>query len=164
MKAAFFKRLSLFLHSMEEKNICNTGIVRKILDQALLIEIDRQSACSGCHAKSVCLSGQQKSEILKVNVENPNDFQVGETIDIYMEKSTGWRAIFVAYMLPTITLLASLFLTAHLTGNELIAFFVAIAATAFYFLLLWLLNKKKFVDNQFVLKIRKMNNENQFKK
>lgn len=140
---------------MEGKNICNTGIVKAILDQALLVEMDRQSACSGCHAKSVCLSGQQKLETLKVNVENPSDFQVGETIDIYMEKSAGWKAIFVAYMLPAIILFVTLFLTAHLTGNELIAFFVAMAAIVLYYLLLWLLNKKKLVDDQFVVRGRK---------
>lgn len=140
---------------MKNNNICNEGTVKEVLDNALRIESVRHSACSGCHAKSICIAGNQKDEILTLSVEAPSRFQIGEKVNIYMEQSVGIKAILLAYFFPFLILFITLFIIVKLTNNELIAFFSAISSTAIYYAILWLLNKKKIIDKHFVLKVTK---------
>lgn len=140
---------------MEKNTLCNEGFVKELLPDGLIVETIRCSACSTCHAKSVCIAGEQKEELLKTIVDNPQAFEIGEKVSIYMEKSLGGKAVILAYLLPFIILFSTLFITTKLTGNELLAFCSAIFSTAVYYLLLWLLNKKQIVDRQFVVKARK---------
>ncbi|MDR2979186.1 MAG: SoxR reducing system RseC family protein [Bacteroidales bacterium] len=140
---------------MEENTLCNEGLVKEILPDGLIVETMQCSACGSCHAKSVCIAGEQKEELLKITVNDPQSFEIGEKVNIYMEKSLAGKAVILAYLLPFIILFSTLFITTKLTGNELLAFCVTIFTTAIYYLLLWLLNKKQIVDRQFVVKARK---------
>ncbi|MCL2168231.1 MAG: SoxR reducing system RseC family protein [Lentimicrobiaceae bacterium] len=127
---------------MNEPLICHQGIVKKITDSTLFVEIERSSACAACHAKNICISSEKKDEIIPVSVSNPNEFTIGELVQVNMKKSLSTKAVMIAYLFPFIALVAGLFITYYFTKNELLSIGVAFAATALYFLFIKKIDKK----------------------
>ena len=50
----------------EDHNICREGVIRAIDGDSLQVEIIVSSACSGCHAKSICIPSDRRQEIITV--------------------------------------------------------------------------------------------------
>jgi sigma-E factor negative regulatory protein RseC len=100
----------------------------------LYVEIERRAACASCHAKSVCLSSEKRDEIIQVFTNNAGAFQVGEVVQVKLEKSLGAKAVVIAYLFPFLALALGLFITYYFTKNELLSIGVSFAATALYFL------------------------------
>ncbi len=121
---------------------CNQAIVKKITSSAVYVEMTIHSACSGCHAKTVCLASERKQETFPVEVANPAQFEIGETISIQMHKSVGHQAVLMAYVYPVVVLMTFLLSVYAITSNELLSIGAAFAATAIYFIILKLSQKK----------------------
>lgn len=135
--------------------LCNEGIVTAVFPSYITVKITLQSACSGCHAKGVCLSSQRKNEVIRIPVEKSDPFYVGESIEVYMKESSGVKAIVIGYVFPFLLLIISLFLAYRIMGNELYAFLISLVSISAYYLLIGTLNKKKKIDKHFILKARK---------
>jgi sigma-E factor negative regulatory protein RseC len=119
---------------MNESAICHQGVVKEITDNTLYVEIERRAACASCHAKSVCLSSEKRDEIIQVFTNNAGAFQVGEVVQVKLEKSLGAKAVVIAYLFPFLALALGLFITYYFTKNELLSIGISFAATALYFL------------------------------
>jgi sigma-E factor negative regulatory protein RseC len=136
--------------------ICNDGIVKEIYSDYLMVEMTLQSACSACHAKSVCLHSQRKDEIIKVKKDEDASFDIGEKVHIQIEQKKGTVAILYAYFFPFMVLLFGFIILNKLIYNELISALLSILLTAFYYFLLWFINRKQKIDNQFQLQAKKI--------
>jgi len=119
---------------MNTSNICQQGTIKEIKDNTLFVEIERSAACSACHAKSACLTSQKKDEIIPIPTNEPEEFQVGEVVQVNLKKSMGAKAILIAYLCPFLVMILGLFVTYYFTKNELLSIGVAFGATALYFL------------------------------
>ena len=98
----------------EESNICREGIVRAVNGDDISVEIIVSSACSGCHAKSICI---------------PSD-------RLLLESSAGNKAVVLAYVLPLLVLLVLLFGCYALTHHELLSVGVSVLGVVVYYLVL----------------------------
>ena len=87
----------------EENNICREGIVRAVNGDDISVEIIVSSACSGCHAKSICIPSDRRQEIITVKNTRQEEYQVGETVELLLETSAGNKAVILAYVLPLIS-------------------------------------------------------------
>lgn len=120
----------------EDNNICREGIVRNIDGDDISVEIIVSSACSGCHAKSICIPSDRRQEIVTVKNSRQETYQVGETVDLLLETSAGNKAVVLAYVLPLVVLLVLLFGCYTLTHNELLSVGISILGILLYYLIL----------------------------
>lgn len=138
----------------EDHNICREGIVRAIDGDDVSVEIIVSSACSGCHAKSICIPSDRRQEVITVKNTSHEDFQVGETVELLLENSAGNRAVVLAYVLPLVVLLVLLFGCYALTHHELLSVGVGVLGVVVYYLVLKSFSKG--VEKKMVFGIRKM--------
>ena len=120
----------------EEHNICREGIIRAINGDDISVEVIVSSACSGCHAKSICIPSDRRKEVITVKNTRHEDYRVGETVELLLETSAGNKAVVLAYVLPLLVLLALLFGCYALTGKELLSVGVGVLGVVVYYLVL----------------------------
>lgn len=120
----------------EESNICREGIVRAVNGDDISVEIIVSSACSGCHAKSICIPSDRRQEIITVKNSRNEEYRVGETVELLLESSAGNKAVVLAYVLPLLVLLVLLFGCYALTHHELLSVGVSVLGVVVYYLVL----------------------------
>ena len=125
-----------------ENRLCKEGIIKEITDREFVVEIVQSSACSGCHAKTLC-SIDRRNELIHVpRRAEDSAFAIGDNVHVEMAASAGAKAVVWGYLFPLLVLLTSFFVLYALTNNDLISMFVALVCTAAYYLILNRLNKK----------------------
>jgi len=86
------------------------------------------------------------SELKRKTVQVPTpvypEYQVGEEVDVLLKASMGHKAVWLAYVLPLVVLVAALMISLHAGASELMAGLVCIVAVALYYLLIWLMRGK----------------------
>ena len=137
----------------EEHNICREGIVRSVEGDEITVEVIVSSACSGCHAKSICVPSDRRQERIVVQNTRNEQYEVGETVELLLETSAGNKAVILAYVLPLIVLLVLLFGCYALTHKELLSVGVGVLGVVLYYLILKSVSKK--VEQGITFGIRK---------
>jgi len=137
----------------EEHNICREGIVRAINGNEITVEVIVSSACSGCHAKSICIPSDHRQERIVVQNTRNERYEVGETVELLLETSAGNKAVILAYVLPLFVLLLLLFGCYALTHKELLSVGVGVIGVIVYYLVLKSASKK--VERGITFGIRK---------
>ncbi len=120
----------------EDNNICREGIVRSVEGDEITVEVIVSSACSGCHAKSICIPSDRRQERITVKNTRNEQYEVGETVELLLETSAGNKAVVLAYVLPLIVLLMLLFGCYALTHKELLSVCVGVLGVVLYYLIL----------------------------
>lgn len=120
----------------EEHNICREGIVCAVNGDDISVEVIVSSACSGCHAKSICIPSDHRQEIITIKNTRHENYQVGETVELLLETSAGNKAVLLAYVLPLLVLLVLLFGCYALTHKELLSVGVGVFGVVIYYLIL----------------------------
>jgi sigma-E factor negative regulatory protein RseC len=127
---------------MKDHTLCKEGIIRAITDTEFVVETMQSSACSGCRAKTLC-SMDRKSELMRIpRCAEDEAFAIEDQVHIKIASSAGAKAVIWGYLFPLLVLVITLFTVYTFTHNDLISVFVALACTAFYYLILNRLNKK----------------------
>jgi sigma-E factor negative regulatory protein RseC len=124
-----------------KRSVEHRGIVERIEDNVVMVKVERQSACAGCHAKGLCgESGQER--IIEVRTPNAKEFQPAERGIVALERETmGFMSVVWAYLLPLVLLLAVLF-TAHALGlGDGPAAIASLTSTAAYYVMLYILRR-----------------------
>jgi sigma-E factor negative regulatory protein RseC len=140
---------------MSQKTHCRTGVVQKIEGDNVYVLMHIHSACAACHAKSVCIPLQTKNELLKIKNSTNTVFSEGEKVLVEIEQKHGGKALRIGYLYPFIIFIILIILVHRITAHELIAAFSSFAGITLYYFFLYLFNKKKKIDRQFVFYIRK---------
>ena len=138
----------------EENNICREGVIRAIDGDDIHVEVIVSSACSGCHAKSICIPSDRRQEVIIVKNTYHENFQVGETVELLLETSVGNKAVILAYVLPLVVLLVFLFGCYALTHKELLSVGIGILGVIVYYLVLK--SAGKSVEKEITFGIRKV--------
>ena len=131
---------------MTNNTIKHLGIVENIQGSHLSVRIVQTSACAACSAKGHCSSADTAA----------SSYQVGEKVMVVGETSMGMMAVVLAFVLPFVLLIFSLFLLMALIENELYAALLSLAVLIPYYFVLWL-NKTR-LKQQFSFTIKPINN------
>jgi sigma-E factor negative regulatory protein RseC len=131
-------------------SIEHEGIVKSSDNKSVTVSIISSSACSGCHAESFCsLSGKEEKV---VEVAGSYNVSPGDIVKVLMKQSSGYKAVFLGYVLPLILVLLMLIILASLSVPELTAGLGSIAVLVPYYLLLFLFRDR--IGRKFTFTLR----------
>lgn len=131
-----------------QSTIEHQGIIIDIDGKLAHVKIEQTSACASCHVKSVCGASDKSEKIIDANIMDKS-LKVGDQVTIIGQKSLGIQAVLLAYILPFIVIIATLFITNIFTTNELIIGTCALASLIPYFVVLRLMRNKIQAKFQF---------------
>ena len=141
---------------MTNNTIKHLGIVENIQGSHLSVRIVQTSACAACSAKGHCSSADSKDKIIDVIDTAASSYRVGEKVMVIGETSRGMMAVVLAFIIPFILLIFSLFLFMALMENELYSALLSLAILIPYYFILWL-NKTR-LKQKFSFTIKPINN------
>jgi len=139
--------------SSNNKTIIHRGKIIDVNPEITTVEIISESACSSCHAKSLCSLSESKSKTVEVRTRGWEDFQPGDEVDVVLKASMGFKAVWLAYVIPLFVLLAVLMTLLQLGKAEILAGLCAIGSVALYYFVIWLFRGK--FQNEITFSIRK---------
>ena len=141
---------------MTNNTIKHLGIVENIQGSHLSVRIVQTSACAACSAKGHCSSADSKDKIIDIIDTAASSYRVGEKVMVIGETSMGMMAVVLAFIIPFILLIFSLFLFMALMENELYSALLSLAKLIPYYFILWL--KKTRLKQKFSFTIKPINN------
>ena len=135
-----------------KEQVMHTGKVVSMTPQSTVVQIVSHSACSECHAASVC----GMSEFVEKAIEIPTDprapYQVGDEVKVVLKATMGLKAVWIAYFLPLVVLLAVALGLMALGVGEVVSGLAGIAAVGVYYFVIWLLRDR--LRNEYVFSVQ----------
>lgn len=117
------------------------GVVESVADDTVIVSVMPESACAGCHAKSVCGERGEKREIV-VKTPYAAEYKPGERVVVALEhKRMGLISVVWSYVLPLIVLVGVLFGVKAFGVEDGIAALSSMAAMSLYYVALYLMRK-----------------------
>ena len=107
-------------------------------DDVVEAELTVQSACAVCHARSVCGLGESKRKRVEIATPDAAAYVPGESVVVSIESNMGMTAVFWAYVMPFVVLLGALIVSSAAGAGDGVSALAALAATALYFVALYL--------------------------
>ena len=147
----FCSKLQCRHYKMGQK-IEHSGIITLINENIIQVSIIQKSACSGCHAKGVCTSADMDDKVIEVK-RTDNSYKIGDEVMLTGQSSMGLLAVLLAFVIPFLLILLSLFVLGLYTDNEAISGTASLMVLIPYYIILSLFNKK--LKNKFQFFIRK---------
>ena len=141
---------------MTNNTIKHLGIVENIQGSHLSVRIVQTSACAAWSVKGHCSSADSKDKIIDIIDTAAASYQVGENVMVVGETSMGMQAVALAFIIPFVLLIFTLFLFMALIENELYAALLSLAVLVPYYYILWL-NKTR-LKQKFSFTIKPINN------
>ena len=141
---------------MTNNTIKHLGIVENIQGSHLSVRIVQTSACAACSVKGHCSSADSKDKIIDIIDTAAASYPVGENVMVVGETSMGMQAVALAFIIPFVLLIFTLFLFMALIENELYAALLSLAVLVPYYYILWL-NKTR-LKQKFSFTIKPINN------
>ena len=130
--------------------ITHRGRIVSITPEYTTVEIVSESACAACHAKGLCSLGDSKVKQVEVPTRGWDSYTVGQEVSVVLRATMGHKAVWLAYMVPLLIMVAALLGILSAGGSELVAGLGAIGAVAVYYGVIWLLRdrlRKEYVFN-----------------
>lgn len=139
---------------MARDEISHKGRVVEVGPSVTTVSIVSESACSACHASTLCSISGMKEKMIEVPTVPSDNFRSGDEVDVMLAASMGMKAVVISYVLPLAVLLA-LVLTLPLAGlGEVATGVCAVAGAALYYFVVWLFRDSLSKDYAFYIKRR----------
>ncbi|MCD7969145.1 MAG: SoxR reducing system RseC family protein [Alistipes sp.] len=138
-----------------KNEITHTGLVFDIVGKRIDVAVTPQTECASCKAASLCVAGQSGEKIVSAITEHPEFFSVGEQVRVSAQRGMGIKAVFLAYILPFIVLMAVLIILTSAGSDEAVAGLAALAAVAVYYICLYFFRHS--IEREIIFKIDKVN-------
>lgn len=129
----------------------HTGIVNHIDGRNIKVLITQNSACSSCHANGACSAADKDDKLIDVESDDTN-YQIGENVVIYGQRSMGLQAVLLAFVIPFLLILLTLFILRSIVDNEAMSGTLALATLIPYYIILSFFNEKMKSKFQFFIK------------
>lgn len=134
--------------------ISHTGIVKSIEGNVATVEIQVSSACATCKATSFCGSSESGSRSIEAHIGPDQNVSVGDEVRVLMTQVMGTKAIVIGYVIPSVVVLAGLFVLIGVGINEGIAALASLVLLTAYYFVLYLLRDK--LKKEFNFKIERI--------
>lgn len=119
----------------------HSGFIYQINGKHIKVQILQQSACSDCHAKGACTAADMADKFVDVESEDP-ELKVGQAVTVYGQSSLGLLAVLLAFVVPFLLVLLTLFFLNNKIDNEAVSGTIALGTLIPYFIILSFFNKK----------------------
>lgn len=140
------------------ERIEHEGIVREISEDFITVEIVNKSACAACHAKGVCVAGEEEIRYVDVPYSISSlveEFNVGDKVNLVLNQSLGVQAVFISYAIPLVILILLLLFLSNTGLSELMVGLLSLAGVAVYYLFVFLFRDR--LERIFTFSIEKIN-------
>ena len=130
--------------------ISHRGRIVSVTPEFTTVEIVSESACAACHARGLCSLGDSKVKQVEVPTRGWDNYTVGQEVSVVLRATMGHKAVWLAYVVPLLVMVAALLGILSAGGSELLAGLGAIGAVAVYYGVIWLLRdrlRKEYVFN-----------------
>lgn len=138
-------------HYKMSQIIEHSGFVYQINGKHIKVQILQQSACSDCHAKGACTAADMADKFIDVESDDAG-LKVGQAVTVYGQSSLGLLAVLLAFVIPFLLVLITLFLLNNKIDNEAISGTIALGTLLPYFIILSFFNKKLKSKLKFYIK------------
>ena len=134
------------------EQVMHTGQVVSMTPKTTTVQIVSHSACSECHAAGLCGLSEFTEKAVEVPTAPYASYGVGDEVQVVLKASMGFKAVWIAYFLPLVVLLAVALGLIALGVPEVVAGLAGIGAVALYYLGVWLLRDR--LRNEYVFTIQ----------
>lgn len=131
--------------------ITHKGRITDITPQTITVEIISESACSACHAQSLCSLSESTRKIIQVPFDF-RDWELGQEVDVCMRRTMGFKAVWIAYVIPLFVMFAVMMTLTALGVPELWCGLGSIVAVALYYFAIFLFRNR--LRNQYTFYIK----------
>lgn len=135
--------------------IRHQGIVENISGSHIQVRIVQTSACASCSVKGHCTSAETKEKLVDVYDVDAASYRPGDRVWVAGRLSMGAMAVLLAFILPFLVLIVSLFVLMAVRNDELFAALGSLALLIPYYYILWL-NKAR-IGKKFSFSVLPMN-------
>lgn len=136
------------------ESINHNGIIEKIEENTIFVRIIQQSACSGCHAQSMCAASERKEKIIEVP-DRSGKFHIGEEVLVCGKSSLGLQAVVLAFVFPLILVVAAIATGSVLQWEETTSGLTGLLLLIPYYFILYFLRDK--LKRRFIFTLKKLN-------
>ena len=116
------------------------------------VEIIASSACSACHAKTLCGMSEDKEKLIMVPTDGFRELHVGDQVTVMTKMSMGLKAVWISYVIPLAVLMILILTLSGFFDNEFLCGLLSIAGVAVYYFVVWLFRDR--LSNEFVFYIK----------
>lgn len=127
---------------MATKEFEHEGRVKTVGVGYITVGFMAQSACTSCQARSKCGMGEAEEREVRVETNKSNSYKIGDKVTIAVEYGMGIMAIVIAYVIPFVILLLSLFIMVGVGVNEGVAALSSLGFLAIYYAGVYLMRNK----------------------
>ncbi|MDR2388404.1 MAG: SoxR reducing system RseC family protein [Tannerellaceae bacterium] len=123
------------------------GVIQRIEGHTIYVSSARQPACSGCRAKSVCITAHGKEQIIEVT-DSSGTFHTNEPVLLEGKDSMEHQAVLLAFLIPLALVAATVFIGTSLQWDEGFSALAGLLLLFPYYIILYFFRdawKKKFV-------------------
>ena len=126
--------------------ITHSGIIQRIADGCIQVQIVQTSACSACKVASLCGSAsrgsaandaESKIKVVDVFTADTAGYQEGQEVTVWTSKDVANRALLLGFGAPFLLLICVLMISLKLFSDEGIAALVALGSLVPYYIALW---------------------------
>ena len=123
--------------------IKHLGIVESIEGPRVKVKILQVSACSTCSIKGHCNASDMKEKLIDAYNTQHTPFSIGERVMVSGTVSMGMKAVLLAFAVPFILLILSLFIVMIVTGgDELLSAIISLCTLIPYYLIIYMVRNK----------------------
>jgi sigma-E factor negative regulatory protein RseC len=138
---------------MAKKNeIVHDGKILEVGPDFTTVEIVASSACSGCHAKSLCGMSEDKEKIIMLPTNGFDDYKAGDQVKVMTKMTMGLKAVWISYVIPLAVLMILILTLSSVLENEFICGLASVAGVAVYYFGIWLFRDRLATDFVFYIK------------
>jgi sigma-E factor negative regulatory protein RseC len=132
--------------------IAHEGLVVSLGNNLVRVRFVAHSACAACSARGICSVSESEEKFVDV-AGSGLELNPGDRVEILLEQTQGFKALFYGYILPLLVLLAVLTGVFLITNREGISALAGLGAMIPYYLIIWLFRKK--ISKSFHFRLRK---------
>lgn len=132
-----------------DKIVSHPGIVTAVKKGFVTVQIESTSACATCQAHSRCGFAESKNKTLDIPTVDWQSFTQGDRVTVHIDESRGMLAVWLAYVLPALIMLAVIIALSVAGLPEWIVILATLASLGLYILLLYLRRQK--INTRFTL-------------
>ena len=118
---------------METGSIEHQGVITGLDDRIIKVSLLNVSTCSSCHAKAMCNVSDVDNKEIEV-LRKGQTYKIGEKVTLSFQKSLGFKALFLGYLLPFLLVLTTLIISWTITESEPLSGLISLAVLVPYYL------------------------------
>ena len=126
----------------QPEQIEHKGTVALVGRNFVRVDIEVMEACGSCASRKACAMGASEKREIVVYTNEPDNYSVGEVVNVCARRSLGVVAVILCYIVPLVALVGAIIVANILGCSDGVSAVVALGAIAMYYTLLALLRAR----------------------